>query len=96
MANLERLSAEVVSSILYTYAKERRGSNTFISSLAERLEQETPQQLQPDLVAQIIVTLNLLGRKDTREFKAFSRHAKQSVDAVLSPEARAVMRQALI
>ena len=91
LANLQELSVEVVSAILYQYAKERRGSKTFITNLAERVELEIPEELKPQLVAQIIATLNLIGRKNTQAFKAFAKHAKQLDKASLSPEERAVM-----
>lgn len=79
LANLEGLSTEVASSILYTYAKERRGSRTFVTRLARRVEQENPEQLGADLVAQIVVSLNLLGRQDTEAFEHFSQHAGNSL-----------------
>jgi hypothetical protein len=79
LANLDGLSTEVASSILYTYAKERRGSRTFVMSLAHRVEHENPEQLDADLVAQIVVSLNLLGRQDTEAFKRFSQHAEKSL-----------------
>jgi hypothetical protein len=79
LANLDGLSTEVASSILYNYAKGRRGSRTFVTSLARRVEQENPEQLSADLVAQIVVSLNLLGRQDTKAFEHFSQHAENSL-----------------
>ncbi len=36
--NLDNLSVEVTSDILYSYAKERRGSNSFLNELISKIE----------------------------------------------------------
>lgn len=75
--NLQQMSAETVSAILYTYAMERRGSSDFIESLTARIESEqfSSEKLPGPLIVQIVVTLNLLGKSNTAASARFSEMA---------------------
>jgi len=64
------MSVESATAILYTYAKERRGSDRFIQELIKKVESHAHQALHLDkqLVAQIVVSLNLVGRSGSPSF----------------------------
>lgn len=89
------MSLESASAILYTYAKERRGSARFISELAKKVESYAmnAKELEAGLVAQIVVSLNLIGRTESAEFGMFSMRARE-VESELSLEERNVMQEA--
>jgi hypothetical protein len=84
-SNLPQMSLESASAILYTYAKERRGSQRFISELAKKVESHAmdASELEAGLVAQIVVSLNLIGRTESAEFGLFGRRARE-VESELS------------
>lgn len=69
------MSIEMASSILYTYAKERRGQNSLIEALIARVESEENSLLPGELLAQIVVSLNLVGRTNSPAFKKFRSQA---------------------
>lgn len=71
--NLPMMGLETASSILYTYAKERRGENEVLEGLIYRVESEQDKaaQLPGSLLAEIIVSLNLCGRTESSAFHAF-------------------------
>lgn len=78
VSNVPQMSLESVSAILYTYAKERRGSERMINVLAKKVESHAQHatELDGSLLAQIVVSLNLIGRTNSAEFAEFSRQAK--------------------
>lgn len=65
------MSIETASAILYTYGKERRGSHNLITALVTRIEREQDNNLSGELLSQIVVSLNLVGRTKTKAFRKF-------------------------
>jgi len=61
------MSTQSVADILYYYGKERNGSNQLLNKLIKRIENDTSlvDQLSPNLIAQILVTLNLVGKTNS-------------------------------